>query len=121
MSAALPYWRLSGFYFFYFALLGGTAPFLAQYLRASTQALNVATPVCESSARDMKKSRCGISGGGAAGGGDGGAGGAGGNGGVVCTSQRQYVLSCGLRVLVTHRSTLLAILSASVALATVFG
>ncbi|MDH0624620.1 MFS transporter [Pseudomonas chengduensis] len=31
MSAALPYWRLSGFYFFYFALLGGTAPFLALY------------------------------------------------------------------------------------------
>ena len=29
--AALPYWRLSGFYFFYFALLGGTAPFLALY------------------------------------------------------------------------------------------
>lgn len=28
---ALPYWRLSGFYFFYFALLGGTAPFLALY------------------------------------------------------------------------------------------
>lgn len=31
MSAVLPYWRLSGFYFFYFALLGGTAPFLALY------------------------------------------------------------------------------------------
>lgn len=31
MSTALPYWRLSGFYFFYFALLGGTAPFLALY------------------------------------------------------------------------------------------
>lgn len=31
MSGALPYWRLSGFYFFYFALLGGTAPFLALY------------------------------------------------------------------------------------------
>ncbi|WP_010488709.1 MFS transporter [Pseudomonas sp. S9] len=31
MSAALPYWRLSGFYFFYFSLLGGTAPFLALY------------------------------------------------------------------------------------------
>ena len=27
----LPYWRLSGFYFFYFALLGGTAPFMALY------------------------------------------------------------------------------------------
>ncbi len=31
MTAFLPYWRLSGFYFFYFALLGGTAPFLALY------------------------------------------------------------------------------------------
>lgn len=31
MTASLPYWRLSGFYFFYFALLGGTAPFLALY------------------------------------------------------------------------------------------
>jgi PPP family 3-phenylpropionic acid transporter len=29
--AALPYWRLSGFYLFYFALLGATAPFLALY------------------------------------------------------------------------------------------
>lgn len=28
---ALPYWRLSGFYFFYFCLLGATAPFLALY------------------------------------------------------------------------------------------
>jgi PPP family 3-phenylpropionic acid transporter len=28
---ALPYWRLSGFYLFYFALLGATAPFLALY------------------------------------------------------------------------------------------
>ena len=28
---ALPYWRLSGFYLFYFALLGSTAPFLALY------------------------------------------------------------------------------------------
>lgn len=27
----LPYWRLSGFYLFYFALLGSTAPFLALY------------------------------------------------------------------------------------------
>ncbi|MFN3579024.1 MAG: MFS transporter [Pseudomonas sp.] len=27
----LPYWRLSGFYFAYFALLGGVAPFLALY------------------------------------------------------------------------------------------
>ena len=27
----MPYWRLSSFYFFYFALLGGTAPFLALY------------------------------------------------------------------------------------------
>jgi PPP family 3-phenylpropionic acid transporter len=31
MSTRLPYWRLSGFYFFYFALLGATAPFLALY------------------------------------------------------------------------------------------
>lgn len=32
MSAApLPYWRLSSFYLFYFALLGSTAPFLALY------------------------------------------------------------------------------------------
>ncbi len=31
MIHALPYWRLSGFYFFYFALLGATAPFLALY------------------------------------------------------------------------------------------
>ena len=31
MSTGLPYWRLSGFYFFYFALLGATAPFLALY------------------------------------------------------------------------------------------
>ena len=29
--AALPYWRLSGFYLFYFALLGATAPFLGLY------------------------------------------------------------------------------------------
>jgi PPP family 3-phenylpropionic acid transporter len=27
----VPYWRLSGFYLFYFALLGGTAPFLAPW------------------------------------------------------------------------------------------
>ena len=31
-QTALPYWRLSGFYLFYFALLGATAPFLALYL-----------------------------------------------------------------------------------------
>lgn len=29
--SALPYWRLSGFYFSYFALLGGVAPFLSLY------------------------------------------------------------------------------------------
>lgn len=29
--AQVPYWRLSSFYFFYFCLLGGTAPFLALY------------------------------------------------------------------------------------------
>lgn len=31
MSATLPYWRLSSFYFFYFALLGAIAPFMALY------------------------------------------------------------------------------------------
>ncbi|MBE7375562.1 MFS transporter [Pseudomonas lopnurensis] len=31
MTASLPYWRLSGFYLFYFALLGATAPFLGLY------------------------------------------------------------------------------------------
>ena len=31
MNGTLPYWRLSGFYFFYFSLLGATAPFLALY------------------------------------------------------------------------------------------
>ncbi len=31
MISALPYWRLSGFYFCYFSLLGATAPFLALY------------------------------------------------------------------------------------------
>ena len=31
MSHTLPYWRLSSFYLFYFALLGATAPFLALY------------------------------------------------------------------------------------------
>lgn len=31
MSTGLPYWRLSGFYFFYFALLGAIAPFIALY------------------------------------------------------------------------------------------
>ncbi|WP_109512643.1 MFS transporter [Pseudomonas ovata] len=30
-SGQLPYWRLSGFYLFYFALLGSTAPFMALY------------------------------------------------------------------------------------------
>ncbi len=30
-GAPLPYWRLSGFYLFYFALLGATAPYLALY------------------------------------------------------------------------------------------
>ena len=29
--ASVPYWRLSSFYLFYFALLGATAPFLALY------------------------------------------------------------------------------------------
>ncbi|WP_417787428.1 MFS transporter [Stutzerimonas xanthomarina] len=31
MAATIPYWRLSGFYFFYFALLGSAAPFLGLY------------------------------------------------------------------------------------------
>lgn len=31
MTQTLPYWRLSGFYLFYFALLGATAPFLGLY------------------------------------------------------------------------------------------
>ena len=31
MPSVLPYWRLSGFYFSYFSLLGATAPFLALY------------------------------------------------------------------------------------------
>jgi len=31
MAASIPYWRLSGFYFCYFALLGSTAPFLGLY------------------------------------------------------------------------------------------
>lgn len=30
--AAVPYWRLSGFYFFYFALVGALSPFLGLYL-----------------------------------------------------------------------------------------
>ena len=30
-TAPLPYWRLSGFYLCYFALLGAAAPFLALY------------------------------------------------------------------------------------------
>tara|TARA_B100001059_G_scaffold77371_1_gene75062 strand:- start:2530 stop:3702 length:1173 start_codon:yes stop_codon:yes gene_type:complete len=33
-SQPLPYWRLSGFYFSYFALLGGVAPFLALYFES---------------------------------------------------------------------------------------
>ncbi len=34
MSAALPYWRLSGFYFFYFALLGTWVPYWTLYLKS---------------------------------------------------------------------------------------
>lgn len=30
-GVAVPYWRLSGFYFFYFGLLGATAPYLAAW------------------------------------------------------------------------------------------
>ena len=33
-GAPLPYWRLSGFYFAYFALLGGVAPFLSLYFES---------------------------------------------------------------------------------------
>lgn len=32
--ANLPYWRLSGFYFFYFAFVGGMAPFWGLYLKS---------------------------------------------------------------------------------------
>lgn len=33
MSEAIPYWRLSGFYFFYFATLGALVPYWAVYLK----------------------------------------------------------------------------------------
>ena len=33
-SSAVPYWRLSGFYFFYFALVGTLMPFLGLYLQS---------------------------------------------------------------------------------------
>jgi MFS transporter, PPP family, 3-phenylpropionic acid transporter len=33
-SHSLPYWRLSGFYFFYFAFVGAMAPFWGLYLRS---------------------------------------------------------------------------------------
>lgn len=33
VRAGIPYWRLSAFYFFYYALLGGLAPYWAVYLR----------------------------------------------------------------------------------------
>lgn len=33
-GSPLPYWRLSGFYFAYFALLGGVAPFLSLYFES---------------------------------------------------------------------------------------
>ena len=33
-AATLPYWRLSGFYFFYFAFVGAMAPFWGLYLRS---------------------------------------------------------------------------------------
>ncbi|MCB1735289.1 MAG: MFS transporter [Gammaproteobacteria bacterium] len=33
MSEAVPYWRLSGFYFFYFATLGALVPYWAVYLK----------------------------------------------------------------------------------------
>lgn len=34
MTSAVPYWRLSGFYFFYFSTLGGFLPFWSLYLEA---------------------------------------------------------------------------------------
>jgi MFS transporter, PPP family, 3-phenylpropionic acid transporter len=34
MTAALPYWRLSGFYFFYFALLGTWVLYWSLYLKS---------------------------------------------------------------------------------------
>lgn len=34
MPHAVPYWRLSGFYFFYFAFVGGFAPYWSLYLRS---------------------------------------------------------------------------------------
>ena len=34
MSQALPYWRLSGFYFFYFAFVGAISPFWGLYLKS---------------------------------------------------------------------------------------
>lgn len=34
VSAGIPYWRLSAFYFFYYALLGGLAPYWSVYLQA---------------------------------------------------------------------------------------
>ena len=30
----MPYWRLSGFYFFYFAALGAIVPYFSIYLRS---------------------------------------------------------------------------------------
>lgn len=33
-GAGLPYWRLSGFYFFYFAFVGGFTPYWSLYLRS---------------------------------------------------------------------------------------
>ena len=41
MNRSLPYWRLSGFYFFYFALLGSTAPFLG-FNRAQSSVIEAA-------------------------------------------------------------------------------
>jgi PPP family 3-phenylpropionic acid transporter len=34
MSHAMPYWRLSGFYFFYFAVLGALVPYWGLYLKS---------------------------------------------------------------------------------------
>lgn len=35
MKTKIPYWRLSGFYFFYFATLGGFLPFWSLYLKSN--------------------------------------------------------------------------------------
>jgi len=34
MNSGIPYWRLSGFYFFYFASLGVLVPYWSLYLKS---------------------------------------------------------------------------------------